>query len=95
MQEISNIENEEKALERARKEIEMEAKQLERPAITEEITERSYETSQPSRNIIETTIKRGAKVTIYRKVVSKSETLYYENDVCISLDEWLNETHRK
>ena len=95
MQEISNIENEEKALERARKEIEMETKQLERPVITEEITERSYETSQPSRNIIETTIKRGAKVTIYRKVVSKFETLYYENDVCISLDEWLNETHRK
>ena len=95
MQEISNIENEEKALERARKEIEMETKQLERPVITEEITERSYETSQPSRNIIETTIKRGVKVTIYRKVVSKFETLYYENDVCISLDEWLNETHRK
>jgi hypothetical protein len=95
MQEISNIESEEKALDRARKQIEIEAKQLEKPVITEEITERSYETSQPSRNIIETTIKRGAKITVYRKVVSKFETLYYENDICISMDEWLIETKRK
>jgi len=95
MQALSNLEKEEESLEKARKELEEQKRQQEKPTVTEEITERSYETSQPSRNIIETTVKRGKKTTVYRKVVSKFGTLYYENDECISLDEWLIETRRK
>jgi hypothetical protein len=95
IQSMGNAAIQEKAIERASKELEEQQKKNQNPVITEEISEKSYETSQPSRNIIETTIKKGKQVTIYRKVVSKLGTMYYENDECISMDEWLIETRRK
>ena len=95
IQSMGNAAIQEKAIERASKELEEQQKKNQSPVITEEISEKSYETSQPSRNIIETTIKKGKQVTVYRKVVSKLGTMYYENDECISMDEWLIETRRK
>jgi hypothetical protein len=95
IQTLGNSAKQEKAIERASKELEEQQKNNQKPVIIEEISEKSYETSQPSRNIIETTIKKGKQVTVYRKVVSKLGTIYYENDECISMDEWLIETRRK
>ena len=96
--EIKEIEKDNKegaSTEKIRKEIAEEEKIIEKPTVTEEISERSYETSQPSINVLETTVKKGPKVIIYRKVVSKSGTFYYQNDECISVDQWLIETKRK
>jgi hypothetical protein len=96
--ELKEIERENKegaSAERTRKEIAEEIQIIEKPAVTEEISERSYETSQPSINVLETTVKRGPKVIVYRKVVSKFGTFYYQNDECISADQWLIETKRK
>lgn len=96
--EIKEIEKDNKegaSTEKIRKEIAEEAQIIDKPKVTEEITERSYETSQPSINVLETTVRRGSKVIVYRKVVSKSGTFYYLNDECISSDQWLIETKRK
>jgi|694.fasta_scaffold43924_4 hypothetical protein len=96
--EIKEIEKDNKegaTADKIRKEISEEEQIIYKPKVTEEISERSYETSQPSINVLETTVKKGSKVIVYRKVVSKSGTFYYQNDECISVDQWLIETKRK
>ena len=64
-------------------------------AVVPEITEKSYETSQPSKKVIETTVKKGPKEIVYRKVVSKLGTYYYKDNTNITEDQWQLETFRK
>ena len=63
--------------------------------VVPEITEKSYETSQPSKKVIETTVKKGPKEIVYRKVVSKLGTYYYKDSTNITEDQWQLETFRK
>jgi hypothetical protein len=63
--------------------------------VVPEITEKSYETSQPSKKVIETTVKKGPKEIVYRKVVSKLGTYYYKDNTNITEDQWQLETFRK
>lgn len=64
--------------------------------LPEGVTEKSYETSRPSQKVIERTVKIGAKVDIYQKVISKTGTYYFKNDVSITEDQWsLDTTIRK
>jgi hypothetical protein len=65
-------------------------------ALPEGVTEKSYETSRPSQKVIERTVKIGAKVDIYQKVISKTGTYYFKNDISITEDQWsLDTTIRK
>jgi hypothetical protein len=64
--------------------------------LPEGVTEKSYETSRPSQKVIERTVKIGAKVDIYQKVISKTGTYYFKNDISITEDQWtLDTTVRK
>lgn len=60
--------------------------------LPEGVTEKSYETSRPSQKVIERTVKIGAKVDIYQKVISKTGTYYFKNDISITEDQWLLDT---
>jgi hypothetical protein len=64
--------------------------------LAEGVTEKSYETSRPSQKVIERTVKIGAKVDVYQKVISKTGTYYFKNDISITEDQWtLDTTIRK
>ena len=64
--------------------------------LAEGVTEKSYETSRPSQKVIERTVKIGAKVDAYQKVISKTGTYYFKNDISITEDQWtLDTTVRK
>ena len=64
--------------------------------LPEGVTEKSYETSRPSQKVIERTVKIGAKVDVYQKVISKTGTYYFKNDISITEDQWtLDTTIRK
>lgn len=64
--------------------------------LAEGVTEKSYETSRPSQKVIERTVKIGAKVDVYQKVISKTGTYYFKNDISITEDQWtLDTTVRK
>ena len=64
--------------------------------LAEGVTEKSYETSRPSQKVIERTVKIGAKVDIYQKVISKTGTYFFKNDISITEDQWsLDTTIRK
>ena len=88
-------EKEEKAISRAIIHIETEPSALSSNTVVPEITEKSYETSQPSKKVIETTVKKGPKEIVYRKVVSKLGTYYYKDSTNITEDQWQLETFRK
>ena len=60
--------------------------------LPEGVTEKSYETSRPSQKVIERTVKIGAKVDIYQKVISKTGTYYFKNDTSITESQWLLDT---
>jgi hypothetical protein len=65
-------------------------------SLAEGVTEKSYETSRPSQKVIERTVKVGAKVDTYQKVISKTGTYYFKNDISITEDQWtLDTTVRK
>jgi hypothetical protein len=64
--------------------------------LAEGVTEKSYETSRPSQKVIERTVKIGAKVDVYQKVISKTGTYFFKNDISITEDQWsLDTTIRK
>lgn len=60
--------------------------------LDEGIEERSYEEGAGKRMIIERTVKRGNKVDIYRKVISKTGTYYFKNGRSITEEQWKRET---
>ena len=65
-------------------------------SLAEGVTEKSYETSRPSQKVIERTVKVAAKVDTYQKVISKTGTYYFKNDISITEDQWtLDTTVRK
>ena len=60
--------------------------------LAEGVTEKSYETSRPSQKVIERTVKIGAKVDVYQKVISKTGTYFFKNDISITEDQWSLDT---
>jgi hypothetical protein len=95
MQKIDRVKKEEKAISDAIVHTEEKASPQQTNTDAPEITEKSYETSQPSKKVIETTVKKGHKEIVYRKVVSKLGTYYYKGNMNITEDQWQLETFRK
>lgn len=95
MQKIEQVKKEEKAITEAIIQTEEKATPQQTNTTAPEITEKSYETSQPSKKVIETTVKKGHKEVVYRKVVSKLGTYYYKGNMNITEDQWQLETFRK
>jgi tetratricopeptide (TPR) repeat protein len=95
LQELERKEKQEKAISSAIATIETPSAEPKNNSDEPEITEKSYETSQPSKKVIETTVKKGHKEVVYRKVVSKLGTYYYKGNTNITEDQWQLETYRK
>ena len=95
IQELERKEKEEKAISDAIASIENPSNAPKNTSTEPQITEKSYETSQPSKKVIETTVKKGHKEVVYRKVVSKLGTYYYKDNTNITEDQWQLETYRK